>query len=132
MTIGEYVRNYRKKQGLSMQAFGEKCNLSRAYISILEKGINPTTGKAFAPTIETLNKIAEVTGVTIDTLLPMLDGNQLITVNHSNSSYSEDEKNLIQKYRQLDADGKEDVDDYIDMKLAKLQRKAEEEEQNLG
>ena len=132
MTIGEYVRNYRKKQGLSMQAFGEKCNLSRAYISILEKGINPTTGKAFAPTIETLNKIAEVTGVTIDTLLPMLDGNQLITVNHSNSSYSEDEKNLIQKYRQLDADGKEDVDDYIDMKLAKLQRKAEEEERNLG
>ncbi len=132
MTIGEYVRNYRKKQGLSMQAFGEKCNLSRAYISILEKGINPTTGKAFAPTIETLNKIAEVTGVTIDTLLPMLDGNQLITVNHSNSSYSEDEKNLIQKYRQLDADGKEDVDDYIDMKLAKLQRKAEEEERKLG
>ena len=132
MTIGEYVRNYRKKQGLSMQAFGEKCNLSRAYISILEKGINPTTGKAFAPTIETLNKIAEVTGVTIDTLLPMLDGNQLITVNHSNSSYSEDEKNLIKKYRQLDADGKEDVEDYVDMKLAKLQRKAEEEELKLG
>lgn len=132
MTIGEYVRNYRKKQGLSMQAFGEKCNLSRAYISILEKGINPTTGKAFAPTIETLNKIAEVTGVTIDALLPMLDGNQLITVNHSNSSYSEDEKNLIKKYRQLDADGKEDVEDYVDMKLAKLQRKAEEEERDLG
>ena len=84
------------------------------------------------PYWKTLNKIAEVTGVTIDTLLPMLDGNQLITVNHSNSSYSEDEKNLIQKYRQLDADGKEDIDDYIDMKLAKLQRKAEEEELKLG
>ena len=33
MTIGEYVKQYRKSQGLSMQAFGEKCNLSRAYIS---------------------------------------------------------------------------------------------------
>lgn len=115
-----------------MQAFGEKCNLSRAYISILEKGINPTTGKPFAPTIETLNKIAEVTGVTIDTLLPMLDGNQLITVNHTSSYYSEAENTLIKKYRQLDADGREDVDDYIDMKLAKLQRKAEEEERKLG
>lgn len=38
----------------------------------------------------------------------------------------------IKKYRQLDAGGKEDVDDYMDMKLAKLQRKAEEKEEALG
>ena len=37
------------------------------------------------------------------------------------------EEAYIQKYRQLDADGIEDVDDYVDMKLSKLQRKAEEE-----
>lgn len=37
------------------------------------------------------------------------------------------EEAYIQKYRQLDADGREDVDDYVDIKLAKLQRKAEEE-----
>lgn len=133
MTIGEYVKQYRKSQGLSMQAFGEKCNLSRAYISILEKGINPTTGKAFAPTIETLNKIAEVTGVTIDTLLPMLDSNQLVTVNAPSSlSLTQQEETHIKKYRQLDADGREDVDDYVDMKLAKLQRKAEEDVESLG
>ena len=30
------------------------------------------------------------------------------------------------KYRQLDADGREEIDDLIDVKLAKLQRKAEE------
>lgn len=86
MTIGEYVKQYRKSQGLSMQAFGEKCNLSRAYISILEKGINPTTGKPFAPTVETLNKIAEATGVSIDTLIPMLDGNQLVTLNDNSDN----------------------------------------------
>ena len=131
MTIGEYVKRYRKSQGLSMQAFGDKCNLSRAYISILEKGINPTTGKAFAPTIETLSKIAEVTGVTIDTLLPMLDGNQLVTVN-SSLSLTQQEETHIKKYRQLDADGKEEIDDIIDVKLAKLQRKAEEDVESLG
>ena len=31
----------------------------------------------------------------------------------------------IKKYRQLDADGKEEIDDLIDVKLAKLQRKAD-------
>ena len=38
----------------------------------------------------------------------------------------------ITKYRQLDADGKEEIDDIIDVKLAKLQRKAEEDVESLG
>ena len=42
-------------------------------------------------------------------------------------NFSNIENTMIKKYRQLDANGQEDVDDYIDMKLAKLQRKAEEE-----
>ena len=116
MTIGEYVKQYRKSQGLSMQAFGEKCNLSRAYISILEKGINPTTGKPFAPTIETLNKIAEVTGVTIDALLPLLAQNQLVTINSPAPLFlTQQEETHIKKYRQLDAYGKEEIDDLLDV-----------------
>lgn len=47
MKIGEWVKQYRKEHGLSMQTFGDMCGLSRAYISILEKGINPTTNKPF-------------------------------------------------------------------------------------
>lgn len=133
MTIGEYVKQYRKSQGLSMQAFGEKCNLSRAYISILEKGINPTTGKPFAPTIETLNKIAEVTGVTIDVLLPLLDQNQLVTVNApAPLSLTQQEETHIKKYRQLDADGRERVDYVLDMEYKLANERAEKEEQRLG
>ncbi len=133
MTIGEYVKQYRKSQGLSMQAFGDKCNLSRAYISILEKGINPTTGKSFAPTIETLNKIAEVTGVTIDTLLPMLDGDQLVTVNSvSTLSLTPQEETHIKKYRRLDADGKRRVDYALDIEYGLVQDSAEKDDQKLG
>ena len=47
-------------------------------------------------------------------------------------SLTQQEETHIKKYRQLDADGKEDVDDYVDMKLAKLQRKAEEGVESLG
>ena len=62
----------------------------------------------------------------------MLDGNQLITVNHSNSSYSEDEKNLIQKYRQLDADGKDRINRQLDFELYQINQSAEKEELKLG
>ena len=134
MTIKEYVYNYRKEHGLSMQSFGNMCGLSKAYISILEKGINPTTNKPFIPTIDTLKKIADATGTDLDSLLKMLDDSQSIIVNHNTNNFSltPSEQTHIKKYRQLDADGKEDVDDYVDMKLAKIQRKAEEEEQKLG
>lgn len=81
MKIGDYVKNYRHEHGLSMQAFGNKCNLSRAYISILEKGINPTTNKPFSPTLETLKKIADVTNTDLDTLLKMLEDNRTVIVN---------------------------------------------------
>jgi len=37
-------------------------------------------------------------------------------------SLTQQEETHIKKYRQLDADGKEEIDDLIDVKLAKLQR----------
>lgn len=47
-------------------------------------------------------------------------------------SLTQQEETHIKKYRQLDADGREEIDDLIDVKLAKLQRKAEEDVENLG
>lgn len=127
MNIGEFVFNYRKEHGLSMQAFGDLCGLSRAYISILEKGINPTTGKPFVPTIETLKKIADSTNSNLDALLAMLDGSQTVILNSITSiDVTPVEREHLKKYRQLDAGGKEEIDDLIDVKLAKLQRRAEE------
>ena len=45
---------------------------------------------------------------------------------------SESELALIKKYRQLDADGKEDINDLIDSKLARAERAAKEQEEGLG
>ena len=71
MEIKDYVYNYRKEHALSMQAFGKKCGLSRAYISILEKGFNPATGKPFVPGLATLKRIADCTGADIENLIKM-------------------------------------------------------------
>lgn len=135
MNIKEYVYNYRKEHSLSMQAFGDMCGLSRAYISILEKGINPTTGKPFIPTIDTLKKIAEVTGTDLDSLLKMLDDSQPVIVNIPPApmlQLTDQEKTMIKKYRQLNADGKLVIDNQIDFMLYKQEQSAEKEEQNLG
>lgn len=120
MTLGEYVKKYRKEHGLSMQAFGDRCGLSRAYISILEKGINPTTGKNFAPTVDTLNRIAEAIGITIEVLLPLLDDNQMISVNTpapASFELTDTEKTLITKYRTLTPTNKSAIDLQIDFML---------------
>lgn len=82
MKLADYVYTYRKARGLSMRAFGNLCGLSCAYISILEKGINPTTKKAFTPTLETLGKIASATNNSLEELLKILDGDEEILLNH--------------------------------------------------
>lgn len=133
MNIKDYVYNYRKEHGLSMEAFGKKCGLSRAYISILEKGINPTTGKAFVPTIDTLKRIADSTGADLDSLLKMLDDDQVVVVNRIPSlELSEKEIEHIKKYRQLDAGGQDRIDRQIDFELFQLAQSAEAKEERLG
>ncbi len=133
MNIKDYVYNYRKEHGLSMEAFGKKCGLSRAYISILEKGINPTTGKAFVPTIDTLKRIADSTGADLDSLLKMLDDDQVVVVNRVPSlELTEKEIEHIKKYRQLDAGGQDRIDRQIDFELFQLAQSAEAKEERLG
>lgn len=114
MKIGEYVKQYRKERGLSMQAFGDMCGLSRAYISILEKGINPTTGRPFAPSLITLQKIAFATHMDLNDMVLLLDGDQPIILNEkSDSLLSFDEMDLISDYRKLNSTGKEKAAEYV-------------------
>ena len=39
--LGEWIKRYRLKHGMSMQDMANVCGFSKAYISMLEKGINP-------------------------------------------------------------------------------------------
>lgn len=82
-----------------------------------------------------LIKIANYFNVTIDYLLGRTDENELPSAAapaHAQDALTPSEDTHIKKYRQLDEGGKEEIDDLIDVKLAKLQRKAEEGEESLG
>ena len=81
MKVGEWLKLYREQHNLSMQALADLCGFSKAYINVLEKGVNPKTGKPISPTMQTFEKIARGTKTDVDTLLKILDSDQPITVN---------------------------------------------------
>ncbi len=80
MKIGLYVKHYRERNKLSMQEFADKADLSKGYISMLEKGKHPQNDREIVPSIETVNKIAKAMNLSIDELLARIDGNQMIDI----------------------------------------------------
>lgn len=82
MRIGLYVKQYRERHKLSMQEFADKADLSKGYISMLEKGKHPQNNREIVPSIETVNKIANAMNLSIDELLAKIDGNQKIDISH--------------------------------------------------
>lgn len=69
MTLGDCVKEYRKYHKLSQRQFSEMCELSNAYISILEKNLNPKTGEAPVPTVGVYKKIANAMGISTQSLM---------------------------------------------------------------
>lgn len=73
MKLGDLIREYRDSHDLSQRQFANQCDLSNGYISILEKGINPSTGKPVTPTIPQLKKLATGMGMTLSELFDQAD-----------------------------------------------------------
>lgn len=65
--IGTFIRNYRGK--MSLREFADKCGISHTHLDSIEKGYDPRTGKPVRVTVDTLKKIANTMGMTINDLL---------------------------------------------------------------
>jgi transcriptional regulator with XRE-family HTH domain len=91
MLLGEIVKKYREDNKLTMEDFAKKSNLSKGYISMLEKSINPNTNKPIRPTITTINSIAKAISMDFNELFNLLDENHeiLLTSVDSEDSISE-------------------------------------------
>ncbi|MEB7887321.1 helix-turn-helix domain-containing protein [Serratia fonticola] len=59
--FGQRVRELRLQQGMSQEAFADKCGLDRTYISGIERGVRN-------PTLEVIHIIANGLSVELDTL----------------------------------------------------------------
>lgn len=130
MPIEDIKRNFSETLKAIMQKHGKTqgdlvkdLNFRQATVS------DWLNGKKY-PRMDKIEKLANYFDISINELLL-----QSVTVPvpaSSSLSLTQQEETHIKKYRQLNADGKEEIDDIIDVKLAKLQRKAEEGVESLG
>lgn len=75
MTLGGYIKDFRTTHNLSMDDFAQRSGLSKAYVSILERNYNPSTKRAAIPSLNTIKRVANSTGLEFNDLLMLLDDN---------------------------------------------------------
>ena len=73
MNLGDLIKKYRNENNVSMEDFAARANLSKGYISMLEKNTNPKTGQAIAPSLNTIKQVALALGLEFETVLAMID-----------------------------------------------------------
>ena len=73
MKLSELIIEYRREHGISQRQMASQCSLSTGCISLIEKEINPQTGKPMVPSLAVLNKLAKGMGITLDNLLSVCD-----------------------------------------------------------
>ena len=116
MTLGEIVRSYRTDHSMNMQEFANKCGLSKAYISILERNYNPSSGKPPVPSLGTIRAIAKAVETNFNDVFCALDDNQLVSLEPSldevttQEAFSDKEIQLIDAYRKASPDDQQIVD----------------------
>ena len=122
MTLYDRIRTRREQLYMSQEELAKRLGYkSRSTIAKIESGENDITQSKIVAFAKALG---EKPGY--------LMGWEDVPEPSSSLSLTQQEETHIKKYRQLDADGKEEIDDIIDIKLAKLQRKAEEDAESLG
>lgn len=119
MELKTFINSYRTEHNLTMEQFAKSASLSKGYISMLEKGYNPQTGKKIIPSISALNNLAIATGTDLDHLLKIIDDIEV-----SLDSPAQDliisnpqEEQLIIGYRNLTTANQKELLAYLDMKL---------------
>ena len=63
MTVGEYIKTRREECGLTQESLARACGVTMMTIWKLE------SGKTKAPTVDTLSKIADALGVSLESLM---------------------------------------------------------------
>ena len=112
MKLGELLKSYRAEHKLSMDAFCELSDLTKGYISMLEKNEHPKSKKPIVPSYDTIEKIAKGMQISTEDLIDMLDDDQEIQINATPVLLSKSPIQTI--YDQLEPNGQRKVITYAE------------------
>jgi len=73
MTLGDCIREYREEHDMSQRQFADKSGISNAYISMLEKNLNPKTGEPPAASYDVYAKVAAMLRISVQELMEKAD-----------------------------------------------------------
>ena len=102
MTLGEFIKEYRERNNLSQRQFAIRCGLSNGYISMLEDGKNPKTGKPLVTKIENIMKIASAMGYTLSDLFNSVDDMEIDISAFQGSVPRSDTSSMVLSARERD------------------------------
>lgn len=114
LNYGEALRYQREIVGLSQFELAKQIGTSHQNINRWERG-------AVLPNIDFCFHLANFYGITVDELFCVSDYPKVTdTTSFGTAHYSSEERELIKKYRELNALGKKLVDTIIDTHLATM------------
>lgn len=126
MLLKDIIIRYREVNNLSQRAFAARCNVTNGYISMLENGKNPSTGKPVIPSLAKLSKIAEGMDMTLQQLLQSADDMEIDISNadhpEGNDTLSPEALRLAAIYDSLDDTGKEAVTAVTDSQVKRIEK----------
>lgn len=100
-----------------MEQFAKLSGLSKAYISILERNINPVNRKAIIPSLETIKAVSQAIGMDFNDVIAMLDGDQPVSLNNDSSTLaalSPAQFSLLSAFNELNDEGQAKVIEYAE------------------
>lgn len=103
MNLGEIIKKFRAENNMTMEEFAKRTELSKGYISMLEKNSNPKTKREITPSYTTIMRVAKIMSIDVDVLFSLLDDKQPIKWNsprETTINLSKKEEKLITKYRE--------------------------------
>lgn len=121
-TFAERLKHYMQKANMKQADLVEKTQINKSSISEYLSG-------NYEPKQRNIYKIATALGIKPSQLMGISSTTETPT---SALILTHQENELIKKYRQLDADGKDRIDRQIAFELFQLDQSAEKEEQRLG
>ncbi len=113
MILGDLIKAYREEHDMSMDDFAKLCDLSKAYISMIEKNINPRNNKPIVPTLETFAKVSHAMNMELNELLKLLDTDQLVYVSPEQTELEKEYTSVLTLYSSLNKKNRQESVKYM-------------------